>query len=147
MTDNDPVLAVVQRVLPAEPADVYAEWIDPDALREWMCPRPAYATAIELDPQVGGDLRFDIDDEGARMVVTGRFLVLDPPNRIQFTWSCSTWPAAATESVVTVTLEPHQDDATLMTICHAALPADLVDNHERGWALIAQQFELRLRKR
>jgi Activator of Hsp90 ATPase homolog 1-like protein len=64
--------AVVRRVLPAPPEDVYDEWLDPDALREWMCPRPAYATTVECDPRVGGELRLEIDDAGQPMTVTER---------------------------------------------------------------------------
>ena len=33
----------VRRVLPAPPAVVYDEWLDPVGMVEWMCPRPARA--------------------------------------------------------------------------------------------------------
>ena len=33
-----------ERLLPASPVVVYDEWLDPDALSDWMCPRPAQAT-------------------------------------------------------------------------------------------------------
>jgi uncharacterized protein YndB with AHSA1/START domain len=127
------------------PERVFAEWIDPDALAEWMCPRPARATRIEIDPRVGGALRFEIDDESVEMIVTGRFTALEPPHRLQFTWSCSTWPVPSAESLVTVTLEARTGDETLMTILHAQLPDDLVDKHRDGWELVAQQLEGALR--
>src|SRR6266852_1609835 len=43
MTDVPAATAVVRRLLPAAPELVYDEWLDPEALREWMCPRPARA--------------------------------------------------------------------------------------------------------
>jgi uncharacterized protein YndB with AHSA1/START domain len=113
---------------------VYDEWLDPEALGEWMCPRPARATSIDLDPTIGGRLRIDIEEEGVEFAVTGRFVELDPPWRLSFTWSCSTWPDPSMESLVTVTLEPCGDNETRMTITHALLPPDLIDQHHSGWA-------------
>lgn len=140
-----PLIATVQRFLPAPPAVVYAEWLDPDGMREWMCPPPAVATAINLEPRVGGRLRIDIDDAGLLLTVTGRYLDLDPPHRIQFTWNCTTWNPPAPDSIVTVLFEPIDADQTLMTISHAHLPPDLVDRHKDGWGHIAAQFEATLR--
>jgi uncharacterized protein YndB with AHSA1/START domain len=142
VTEPRPSAAVVQRVLPAPPDVVYDEWLDPDAMTEWMCPRPSRATRIELDPTAGGRFRIHIDDEGFGLSLTGRYLELDRPHRLRFTWTSSTWSGDDPESVVTVTLEPHGDEETLMTtIHHELLPIDLVEGHRSGWARIAQQLE------
>lgn len=140
-----PFVASVQRLLPAPPPVVYAEWLDADAMREWMCPRPARATAIELDPRVGGRLRIEIDDTGLPVTVTGRYLELDPPHRIQFTWNCTAWDPPAPDSIVTVLLEAQGADQTLMTISHAHLRPDLDERHQHGWGHIAGQLEAALR--
>jgi uncharacterized protein YndB with AHSA1/START domain len=132
--------ATVQRVLPAPPAAVWEEWLDAEGMAEWMCPRPARPTKIELDPRPGGRLRIDVDDEGFELSITGRYLELDEPRRLSFTWNCSTWQPPA-NSVVTVTLTPHGDEQTLMTIQHAKLPPDVLDSHQDGWALISKQLE------
>lgn len=126
--------------MPAAPEIVYNEWLDPEALADWMCPRPAHATKIECDPRIGGALRIDIDDSGIAMTITGRFLDLQPPYRLSFTWYCSTWAASDPDSIVTVTFEPYPSEQTIMTIEHAQLRPDLVDRHETGWAQIAEQF-------
>jgi uncharacterized protein YndB with AHSA1/START domain len=138
------VSAVVRRVMPAPPAVVYDEWLDPDALAEWMCPRPAYATKIECDPRIGGEYRIDIQEVGTRITVIGRYLELRRPHRLRFTWWCSNWDPGVPESIVTVTLDPHGAEETLMTIEHTHLRPDLVDRHARGWALIAEQFSAAL---
>jgi uncharacterized protein YndB with AHSA1/START domain len=134
-------------MLPAAPTEVYDEWLDPDALADWMCPRPARATRITLDPKPGGRLRIDIIEEGVQFVVTGRYIELDRPRRLSFTWSCSTWPDPDVESLVTVTLEPAGDNETFMTIRHALLPPNLVDQHRSGWASIAEQLAAELTAR
>jgi uncharacterized protein YndB with AHSA1/START domain len=137
----EPAAAVVRRVLPASPDVVYDEWLDADALTEWMCPYPARATKIELDPRIGGHLRIDIDDGGLMFYVTGRYLNLDRPRRLVFTWKCSLWAPSDRDSVVTVTLEPQDDRHTLMTIHHALLPPELIGDHQRGWTRIAEQLD------
>jgi uncharacterized protein YndB with AHSA1/START domain len=144
---SEPTSALVRRVMPAPPSVVYDEWLDPAALAEWMCPRPAYATKIECDARVGGTYQLDIDDNGASMIVTGRYLELDRPHRISFTWYCSTWGWATAHSVVTVTLDPYGRDETLMTIEHTHLRPDLFDNHHDGWARIAEQLAATLSRR
>jgi uncharacterized protein YndB with AHSA1/START domain len=77
VSHSEPPTAVVRRMLPASPDVVYDEWLDADAFAEWMCPPPARATKIELDPRIGGRLRIDIDDGGFMLYVTGQYVDLD----------------------------------------------------------------------
>jgi uncharacterized protein YndB with AHSA1/START domain len=133
-------VVMVRRVLPAPPDIVYDEWIDPVGMLEWMCPRPARAVKISLEPSVGGPLRIDIEDSGSSLYVTGTFVELDRPRRLRFTWSCSDWADPSVQSLVTVTLAAHGVDETMMTIEHEQLPPEEVDNHERGWGTIAVQL-------
>ena len=141
MADDTPEAAVVERILPAPPDIVFDEWLDPVGMAEWMCPRPARPTRIDLDPRVGGRFLIDIDDEGFELSVTGEYLELDPPHRLRFTWYCSVWDPSVPESIVTISLEPHGDTSTLMTIHHVQLPPRDVDGHRDGWTLIGQQLE------
>ena len=130
----------VQRVIAASPETVYDEWLDAEALRDWMCPRPAHATRVELDPRVGGRLRIDIEDSGDRVVVTGQYLELDRPHRLAFTWRSSAW-SEERDSVVTVTFEAEAGGRTLMTIHHVRLPDRVRSGYRTGWARILEQFD------
>ena len=133
-------VAVVRRVLPAPPDVVFDVWLDPVGMTEWMCPRPARAVKISLEPSVGGQLRIDIEDGGFSLFVTGEFIEMDRPRRLKFTWSCSAWADPSVRSVVTVSLQPHGAEQALMTIEHEQLPPDQVDTHQRGWDAIAAQL-------
>jgi uncharacterized protein YndB with AHSA1/START domain len=144
VTEIPGTTALVRRLLPAPPEAVYDEWLDPAALADWMCPRPARCRGIESDPRVGGRLRIDIEEEGAEFHVTGEYLVLDRPGRLSFTWACSTWSDPGHSSVVTVLLEPREGGQTLMTIRHTLLPAGLADQHTSGWEAIAGQLAAEL---
>ena len=132
----------ITRRLPATAAEVYAEWLDPDALLEWMCPHPARPTRVELDPVIGGHYRFDIEDDGA-VVITGRYLQLEPGRLISFTWSCDRWADPSVESIVTISLAPNGDDCDL-TLTHTLLPTEQIAGHTKGWAAIANQLSDRL---
>jgi uncharacterized protein YndB with AHSA1/START domain len=147
MAEPTPAPAVVARVLPAPPDVVYDEWLDAEGMTEWMCPRPAVPTRIQLDPKVGGRFLFEIDDEGFELSIEGEYLELDRPHRLSFTWNCSTWEPTDPDSVVTVLLEPRGADHTLMTIRHAQLPPKLVDDHQGGWTAIGDQLEAWLGRR
>jgi uncharacterized protein YndB with AHSA1/START domain len=140
VTDAPARAAVVRRVLPAAPNVVYDEWLDPAALADWMCPRPAVCRNVESEPRVGGRLRIDIEDGGTEFYVSGEYLALDRPRRLRFSWTCSTWPDPGLMSVVNVLLEPLANEQTLMTIEHTLLPPDLVGQHQRGWTAIADQL-------
>src|SRR5262245_56291382 len=133
--------AVVERVLPASPEQVYDEWLDPQALTEWMCPRPARCVNVLAEPWVGGRLRIDIEELGRQFSVFGMYTDLDRPARIGFTWSCTTWPDPTLVTYVLVTLALHGEHETLMTIAHSALTPDLREQHLAGWRRIAQQLE------
>ena len=144
MTDQAAPAAVVRKRLPAPPDTVFDEWTDAGRLAEWMCPRPARCLYVEADPRVGGALRFDIEEAGTTFRVTGKYLTLERPNRVAFTWSCSTWPDPTIQTVVTVTIEPDSAEASIMTITHE-LPPPLVPQHAHGWSVISGQLETRLR--
>ena len=145
MTDRPARVAVVRQRLPAPPDVVFDEWTDAARLAEWMCPRPARCLNVQADPRIGGTLRFDIEDAGCTFRVSGTYLTLRRPHQVAFTWSCSTWPDPAIQSVVTVTIEPDGAQASIMTIEHELLPPALVQQHAHGWTVIARQLASRLR--
>jgi uncharacterized protein YndB with AHSA1/START domain len=87
---------------------------------------------------------FDIEEAGSTFRVSGNYLTLQRPRRVAFTWSCSTWPDPALQTVVTVTIEPDGAEASIMTIEHDLLPPALVQQHAHGWTVISTQLESRL---
>jgi uncharacterized protein YndB with AHSA1/START domain len=107
-------------------------------------PRPARCLAVQIEARLGGSIRFDIEDSGVEFFVVGRFQGLDRPHQLSFTWQCSTWTDPEISSIVTVSFARHGPDhgaeETLMTIDHTLLAPELVDQHRRGWAAIADQL-------
>jgi uncharacterized protein YndB with AHSA1/START domain len=130
----------VQRVMPAVPDAVFAEWLDRESLMEWMCPNPVRVIDVTVEPRVGGTVRFDVDDSGTRVLITGQFLTIDRPRVLRFTWANSNWPDPTTESIVNVSFEPVGDDETLMSIEHSLLPPEEFESFDNGWTLTVEQL-------
>lgn len=130
----------VRRVMPATPDVVFDEWLDPEALCEWMCPRPDRCVAVTVEPHVGGRVRFDVEHDGGRVLITGAFLAIERPGLLRFTWSNSNWADPTVTSVVEVTFEPVGDDETLMSIEHTLLPAEEFDSFHLGWIATCEQL-------
>ncbi|MCW2512110.1 MAG: hypothetical protein JWR11_1152 [Mycobacterium sp.] len=141
---TDAATARVQRLMPAAPDVVFDEWLDPESLADWMCPRPARCVAIDVEPRVGGAVRFDVDDSGRLVLIVGHFLAIDRPHLLRFTWSHSGWQDPTTVSVVTVAFEPVGDDQTLMSIEHSLLPPEGYEDHLHGWTVTADQLAAHL---
>jgi uncharacterized protein YndB with AHSA1/START domain len=136
---------VVERLVPAPPAAVFAAWRDPASLRVWMCPAAdtTHATA-EVDFRVGG--RFRIVMHGARDYAhTGEYLEIDPPRRLVFTWD-SEWIAPAERRTrVTVTIEPAGARRSRVRLVHDELPDTAAyDGHPQGWTTILEKLASRL---
>lgn len=130
----------VQRVMPAPPDEVFDEWLDPQSLMEWMCPHPTRVVDVDIEPRVGGRVRFDVDHVGVPVLITGQFLEIDRPRLLRFTWSNSDWPDPTAESIVEVTFAPVQDDQTLMSIEHTLLPPTEFESFHSGWTLTVDQL-------
>jgi uncharacterized protein YndB with AHSA1/START domain len=138
-------VARVQRVMPAPPEVVFDEWLDVESLAEWMCPRPSRCVAVTVDPRVGGIVRFDVENSGASVLISGQFLAIERPRLLRFTWSNSNWPDPTVVSVVTVAFEPQEDDQTLMSIEHSLLPPHDYQNFQIGWVGVCDQLDAYLR--
>ncbi|WP_431237650.1 SRPBCC family protein [Mycolicibacterium aichiense] len=141
---SETVTVVVSRVMPALPAEVFDEWLDPEALQEWMCPNPVRVVEVSVDPRVGGTVRFDVDDSGTRVLISGQFLTIDRPRRLRFTWSNSNWEDPSQVSIVDVTFEPVGAGETLMSIEHSLLPTSEFDSFHSGWIDTFAQLAQRL---
>ena len=144
---TDAATVRVERVMPATPDEVFGEWLDREALQEWMCPRPVKVLDVAVDPRVGGTVRFDIEDSGTRILITGQFLAIDRPRLLRFTWTNSDWPDPTQESIVNVSFAPVGDDETLMSVEHSLLPPQEFESFHSGWILTVDQLAARFPRR
>lgn len=110
----------------AAPAEaVYRLLTTVDGLKRWIAVDAAVA------PEPGGGLRWT-HENGATMI--GRFVELDPPRRLVFTygWEGDLMGLAPEASTVEIQLE-ERPGGTILRLVHRGVPPDVVEEHLRGW--------------
>ena len=137
---NQPNEAVVrvERLLPASPEAVFDAWTNPASMRVWMAPEPLSVASAECDARVGGAFRIVMIDEAGAVEHTGRYLELDRPRRLAFTWRSAATGSIDTRVTVDLTDAP---TGTHMVITHVALTTkDMRENHRHGWSGVAEKL-------
>lgn len=118
---------VVERRIKARPETVFAYFTDRDRWLLWQ------GVDALIEPEQGGAFRVNVTGNG---FASGRFVEVDPPHRIVFTWGWEepdnlTQPGTST---VEIELWPEQDGtATLLRLTHRDLLPTEDTGHEEGW--------------
>jgi uncharacterized protein YndB with AHSA1/START domain len=134
------------RTFDATPDRVFAAWTDPDQFGQWFGPTSMKTVSCEIDAKVGGGWRLmgegnDIpgrDDAGrVRPTVSGKYLEIEPPTRLVFTWAWHEKDDFASprgqESVVTIQFKP-VGERTEMVFTQAVFKEEQARAaHNRGW--------------
>ena len=120
----------VARTIPAAPEKVFDLWMNPKSPGG-----PWYgADRVILNPVVDGLFYIAVKHEGRTWPHYGRFLEIDRPRRVAYTWMSEGTKGA--ESIVTITMEPRQDQ-TEVTLLHSGVPDDEMGRkHKEGWTWI-----------
>ena len=129
----------------AEPETVFAFFTDPARMVQWMG-----AEAV-LDPRPGGICRIVIPptrpmrryleaafgrypEPDAGGVMMGRFVAVEPPRRVAFTWGWERELYALPPQSTAVEVSFTPDEAgTILHLVHRRLPAGAIDFHRAGW--------------
>jgi uncharacterized protein YndB with AHSA1/START domain len=125
MIDGDEVLHELS--LPAPPDEVFDMFVDPALLVRWI------GISAELEPRPDGVFRFEVVPGE---FCEGRYVVVDRPRRLVFTWGW-TAPSFALppgSSEVEVTFAPGADgSSTELRLVHRGLSSDGRVMHDDGW--------------
>jgi uncharacterized protein YndB with AHSA1/START domain len=108
----------------APPEAVYAMFVEPALLVRWI------GISADLEPVADGRFRFEIVPGE---FCEGRYLELDPPHRLRFTWGWTDpgqgiGPGGSTVEV-TLTARP---PGTWLRLVHTGLGA-AAERHDAGW--------------
>jgi uncharacterized protein YndB with AHSA1/START domain len=132
---------VVRRFIRASRERVFAAWLDPASLAQWMRPGQMTGAEVEVDPRVGGKFRIVMIQRQERHEHTGEYLAIEPPARLSFTWISQATDLRPT--VVTIDFV-ERDAGTELVLTHRRLPASQLESHRSGWTDIVRKLELRL---
>jgi uncharacterized protein YndB with AHSA1/START domain len=131
--DQDPDDTLrVRRVIAAGREKVFQAWIEPAQVKRWWNLGEGWKTlSAEIDPRVGG--KFSLGNEpsgGGRLVITGEFLVVNPPKRLIYTWR---FPGASPEeSKVTVEFND-LGGQTEVVVTHEGMGGAMRERGLSGW--------------
>jgi uncharacterized protein YndB with AHSA1/START domain len=135
---DDPAGTLVVRRLIRVPRElVFAAWLDPASLAQWMCPGSVTGATVEVDPRVGGAFRIVMHGhrDGEHW---GEYLIIEPPSLLSFNWISVNTDRKPT----LVTVEFHEREAgTEVILTQRLLPPAKLDAHEKGWADILRKLE------
>ncbi|MEV0218311.1 SRPBCC domain-containing protein [Streptomyces sp. NPDC050704] len=115
----------VERRIAARPETVFSFFTDRDRWLSWM------GVDGEFTFEAGGAYRTHVN--GGNHAV-GRFVEIDPPKRLVFTWGWESgdMPVPPGSSTVEISLEP-DGDGTLLRLVHHDLPPQARAPHGEGW--------------
>ena len=133
---NEDVLKL-QHSYKCTPEKLFDAWLDPALVAQFMCPGAMHVSHLEWQAKVGSQFRVDMT-EGAKTVPhRGRFLEIDRPKRLVFTWSSE---HAGEDTRVTLDFKAQQD-RTLLTLTHERLPSKkAIEMHTQGWSEILDKL-------
>ena len=128
----------VSRTIPGSADDVFDVWLDPKSPGGlWF----GVERAI-LNPVVDGLFYHVVKHEGRSWPHYGRFVTIDRPRRVEYTWVSEA--TKGVESIVAVSFEP-RGEQTEVTLRHSGVPDDdMGRKHEEGWtwmlSMMAERF-------
>ena len=121
---SDDVVSEIEIAAPIE--RVYAMFTDPAQLVRWIGIRAM------LEPRPGGQFRFELMPGE---FCSGRYVELEPPSRVVFTWGWESGALSVEPGSSTVTVElSRRGDGTHVHLTHAGLSKPMREHHAAGWA-------------
>jgi uncharacterized protein YndB with AHSA1/START domain len=143
------------RIIPARPEAVYAAFVDPSALVDWLPPATMTGRIHAFDARVGGGYRMSLYYPPEERTFRGktadredmvdvRFVELTPPRRIVETFSfVTTDPALLGEMTLTVTFDEVRGGTNVTLLFERLPPGVRAEDNEEGSRLSLEQLARR----
>jgi len=129
-------------VFDAPAGRVFEAWTDPAQFMQWFGPHGMTITHCEMDLRPGGRWAVEAEGLGTLRAVSGKYLEIDPPRRLVFTWAWHENGRLATprehETTVALDFKPLGARCELTLTQSRFRDRTGTDNHRWGWT---QSFE------
>ncbi|MFW5943489.1 MAG: SRPBCC family protein [Chloroflexota bacterium] len=134
-TPADPQTSLqLERILPVPPGRVFEAWTMPEAIKFWFAGAGTVIDEVQVDLRVGGryTIRYQ-DASGGETVVTGKYLQIEPPRRLVFSWTMKSGQLIVDENIVTVEFRD-LGNRTQVQLTHEPFPDPEIRRlHAQGW--------------
>ena len=139
VADEAGPVVVVRRQIAVPRERVFAAWLDPESMAEWMRPKSSIRSKVTADPKVGGAFKIIMEGSANTPIEhRGEYLVIDPPSLLSFTWISANTDRLPT--VVTIEFN-EQGTGTELILTHRQLPARAAEGHRQGWTEIVRLLD------
>jgi len=130
----------LERSFRAPPARLFAAWTEPGQLARWFLPRESTMEHCRIDLRVGGDWEIAVAGAPRGLAVSGRYLEVDPPHRLSFTWAWHEDGTLATprehETVITLDFHATSEGTRLELLQTRFRDPTGASNHREGWTVL-----------
>jgi uncharacterized protein YndB with AHSA1/START domain len=125
----------IERTFAAPAEAVFNAWTSADVLRRWWPAGPGWDTPVaEVDVRVGGRLRLVMRaPDGAEFGGEGRYVEIDRPRRLAFTWRWDGPMLDTGAQLVEVTFAENEDATTTVLLVNRGIPEADRKSHREGW--------------
>jgi uncharacterized protein YndB with AHSA1/START domain len=143
-TSTKPIVRVMHRYR-FSPERVFDAFLDTRMIGTWMfgpALRDEEIVRLELAPRVGGSFSFVVRRQGEEINHVGKYLEIDRPRRLVFTWAVA---PITDDSRVTVDIQATAEGCEL-TLTHEMHPAwaDFAKRTEEGWTRMLNALDAAL---
>lgn len=127
----------VKKTIRAPIEKVFDAWLNPQTLAQFILPMPGMPKPeVETDAREGGHFTIIMQVGDDKIPHTGKYLEIDRPNKIVFTWES---PFSPEGSTVTLDFSVVEQNATNVNLAHVKfIDEESRANHEGGWTNILQ---------
>jgi len=127
---------------------VFAAWTSPEALKRWWCPPGWIPERIEVDLRRDGAYVFAMRKSGTKTTVSieGRFLVVEPPQRLVYSWNWNGAFEGMPETFVTVDFQATGTGTDVVVTHENFTDVQLWHRHRSGWIDACDRMERALRQ-
>jgi uncharacterized protein YndB with AHSA1/START domain len=128
----------VERLIPLPVSKLYQAWTTEFDL--WFASPGSFLGKAEPNTP----FYFETSHQGTRHPHYGRFLNVEPDERVELTWISGEGGTLGTETVLTIELSSHEE-GTFLSLTHAGFPDEASRNsHQDAWPMILEQLQERM---
>ena len=124
----------IERVFAATPRQLFDAWTKADQLVRWWGPEGTTVPRHDFDVRKGGHWQTTMRKQtGEEFTVSGVYRVIEPPNRLVFTWAWHNDGKRGHETEVALDFEAVDGGTRMVLMQKTFQTSESRDQHRMGW--------------